>query len=93
MDDAQVISALHEELNYYRGVVKEQIAIIDQLTKGPGEVEYIHPYDLSVIMNEFKTSDIVDVDYVTAPSTYQFSRYGKKYRQSVYMPAKTQLIR
>jgi hypothetical protein len=78
--------AMTAELEYYKEVIKEQAAIIKQLTEGPGEVEYIHPLDLMHIVNQTPVSEFV-LDLYDQIFGY-FISGQKKYKQSVHIPAK-----
>ena len=77
-----VVSNLLKEKDYYEASFKECRAIIKQLTEGPGEIEYIHPLDLHDLYNS-TTSDCITDGWVFLPSI------GKKYKQSVFIPAKS----
>lgn len=79
--------ALQSELNYTRGVVKEQSEIIKQLVDGPGEFEYIHPADFGALLNSLPLSELVIYsDGILEPLEHWPS--GKKYKQSVHIPAR-----
>ena len=94
MNVVAIVANLQKECDYYKEQCKEYAAVVKQLTEGvkPGEVEYIHPLDMCEILNEpsachefmdiFKNkdglSDIIEI-----------ARTGKKYKQSVCIPART----
>jgi hypothetical protein len=91
------MSHVQAEIEYLKVTVEEQKAIIKQLVDGPGEVEYIHPYDLYEIINNkdvlttslsygmMGSSDSGDITIGPWP--------GKKYRQSALIPARTKKIK
>ena len=81
--------ALLAELAYYKEVVAEQKEVIKQLVDGPGEFEYIHPLDLAHIINNTPVSEILEF-YQTCQrfGTGDLIKAGKRYVQSVHIPAK-----
>lgn len=92
MNVVSAVANLQKELDYYKDVCKEQKEIIKQLTEGPGEIEYIHPFDMGEILNS-PENQIVDLWKVSGPGNSIVEIEGKKYRQSAFMPAKTKKVR
>ena len=79
------------ELDYFRGVVKEQQEIIKQLNGDVLDVEYIHPLDLMELLEKNHHLEMTvwtneDTDSVP---TYELDRNGVKFKQSVHIPART----
>ena len=95
MNVVSAVANLQKELDYYKEISKEQAAIIKQLVDGPGEFEYIHPWDVADLLNELSKNDTIDFykGYVDFSSVFQLTSNGKKYRQSVHIPAKTKSIK
>lgn len=78
-------------LEFNEQLVKEQAAIIKQLTDGPGDVEYIHPYDLAELINSIASDDHVDIIKNNGEAAEEFGivtigSTGKKYKQSIMIP-------
>jgi hypothetical protein len=88
------VANLQKELDWYREQYRECQAIIKQLVDGPGEFEYIHPFDVAEMFNNAKSNDFIDV-WTTGSHPVDFNGFfeinesGKKYKQSVNIPAKT----
>lgn len=84
------------ELNYYRSLVQEQKEIIDQLSNGTkfGDVEFIHPYDFSEIINNLDVrSYVYNTDMMVANPPTKFGRpiytIGvRKFLQTPHIPSK-----
>lgn len=91
------MSHVQAEIEYLRNAVEEQKAIIDQLVNGPGEVEYIHPYDLQELISKHDLTHLAftgmmcsspdSADIVLGPWP------GKRYRQSALIPVRTKSVR
>ena len=81
------------ELRYWRDVVTEQKQVIDQLANGPGEIEFIHPYDLAEILNRPHTQYLEIRFSLFDKNVVEFTGSGKRYKQSVYMPSRTKFIK
>lgn len=75
-----------KELHYYKNVIKEQEAIIKQLLKQPSDVEYIHPLDLTHLINTSPSYNVVGEGDILEIE-------GKKYKQTAYIPAKNTAIK
>lgn len=85
MDIISAVANLQKERDYYRDAVKECQGVIKQLLEGPGEFEYIHPMDLGELLSA-KTG-ITDV-YKVGDNTFELPRLEKKYKQSIWIPAR-----
>jgi hypothetical protein len=92
MDLVSAVANLQKERDYYKESSKEQQEIIKQLTEGPGEFEYIHPYDVGVLMNNLHVSQLIKFSVHGTDNEF-FELDGKKYKQSVFIPAKTKSIK
>jgi hypothetical protein len=82
MNAVSVVANLQKAHDYYKEQLEEAKGIIKQLVEGPGEVEYINPFDLAekAQTNAFVISGVADF------------HTGKKYKQSLLIPAKTKNI-
>ncbi len=88
------MSHVQAEIEYLRTTVEEQKAIIKQLTEGPGEVTYIHPFDLFELVNNLPVSECCALDYLVDAGDCRIGGYyGKVYRQSVLIPSKSKNIK
>lgn len=83
------IATLESEIKYYKSVVEEQKAVIKQLDKGPGEYEYIHPYDLAVLVNDLNSPLLEMYTSRVIEDANVIEIDNKKYIQSAYMPVRT----
>jgi len=85
-----MVANLVKERDYYKESFIECQAIIKQLAEGPGDIEYIHPFDMYDILNSTDASEFIDV--YTGPKderTFTLGKSGKKYKQSQFIPAKS----
>ena len=92
MNVVSIVANLQKECDYYKEQCKEYAAVVKQLTEGvkPGEVEYIHPFDVYDLLNTSPV-DYVDVIKCREENVFELEN-GKKYKQSVCIPAKTKNI-
>jgi hypothetical protein len=94
MNIVSAVANLQKELDYYRDVAKEYAAIVRQLTEGvkPGEVEYIHPFDVAEMLDAPDAIHMIDVWKKTDRTLGEIIEIGnpkKKYKQSALIPAKS----
>lgn len=91
MNIVSAVANLQKELDYYKSVSKEQAAIIEQLVSGPGEFEYIHPFDLHdyVMSQDLTFADLYKIGKNDSDCILIVASTGKKYKQSVHIPAKS----
>jgi hypothetical protein len=85
------MSHFQAKLEYLEAAVEEQKAIIRQLIEGPGNIMYIHPVDLGELLNSLDPKNVIDVHFSTdsADITIGGDIFGRTYRQSVFIPAKS----
>jgi hypothetical protein len=98
-----MVENVEHELKYYKDAVDEQAKVIEQLHRGyalPGKPTYIHPADLSELINDHITS--VAGNYVnvitdgwdgTVRDKSLVNIRGNIYKQSVHMPQITTKFR
>ena len=92
MNIVSAVANLEKERDYYRDAIKECQIIIKQLIEGPGEIEYIHPWDVAEM---FYAEPFVDIYKTNVPTSdiIEIAKTGKKYKQSIWIPAKTKNIK
>lgn len=91
MNVVSMIANLVKERDYCAESLMECRAIIKQLTEGPGEIEYVNPFDVLEILNDPENSwKFESVESVK--SGVIVSKTGKKYKQSAFIPAKTKRL-
>jgi hypothetical protein len=89
MNVVSIVANLQKECDYYKEQCEECKQIIKQLTDGPGEFEYIHPFDVSAMLNDDTSNTYIDIwKSPNQASIFTIGRSGKKYKQSVNIPAK-----
>ena len=91
-----MVANLQKAHDYYKQQAEDAKGIIKQLVEGPGEIEYIHPFDLYELTNVLTlSSDYIDVfiNQNDDKSIIEICRTGKKYKQSFLMPCKTKNIK
>jgi hypothetical protein len=92
---AAAVNALEQEIKYYRRENEEQKKVIEQLHRGyalPGEVTYIHPYDMCEILNNLAPKDVI----LFNANNYErdiIDVKGVRYKQTPYMPCITKNIK
>jgi hypothetical protein len=89
MNVVSAVANLQKAHDYYADELKDAKAIIKQLTEGPGEIEYIHPYDVYDMLNSAIAEDGMTDIYVDGSMIIQIAKTGKKYKQSCLIPAKS----
>ena len=89
MDVVSLVANLQKQLDYYKNMAEEQAAIIRQLTSGPGDIEYIHPLDMSEILNSL-VKDQADI-FINKEDRDVIRVSGKLYKQSTHIPAKSKI--
>jgi hypothetical protein len=91
MNAVSVVANLQKAHDYYKEQLEEAKGIIKQLVEGPGEIEYINPFDLA----EKAQTDVFVISGVGGnPDKNIIADFhtGKKYKQSILIPAKTKNI-
>ena len=88
MNVVSIVANVVKERDYYKESFEECRAIIKQLTEGPGEFEYIHPFDIAEMINDPNSNQIIDPSGLIL-----FPKTRKKYKESVNIPAKTKNIK
>jgi hypothetical protein len=94
MDVVSIVANLQKERDWYKEQFKECQAIIKQLVDGPGEFEYIHPFDVAEMFNIAGGTDFIDVFTKSSYAAdtngcFIWGSSGKKYKQSPNIPAKS----
>jgi len=86
-EDVYLIQMMQREIKYHQETTETLKEIVRQLSGEDLGYEYIHPYDLYHLVNEAKTSTLIeflnerDVDF-------RFTIIdGVKYKQSALMPS------
>ena len=87
------MSNVQAQIEYLKVTVEEQRAIIKQLVEGPGEVEYIHPYDLYELFDKHVLTTLNYHGMMQSSDSGDIDISGKRYRQSPLIPARTKKIR
>jgi hypothetical protein len=88
MNVVAAVANMQKELDYYKEIAAEMRGVIKQMAGQPPDgFEYIHPYDLSEIMNR---TDVLDIEMNPSTKRSEFITIdNKKYKQSPHIPAKT----
>lgn len=90
MNVISAVANLVKERDYYKEQYEDCKAVIKQLVDGPGEIEYIHPLDVHDFIKGMDIIDLwLDPMKVKDSEVIEIARTGKKYKQSVNIPAKT----
>jgi hypothetical protein len=94
---SDLVKMVEREADYYLQQLDECRAVIKQLHRGyalPGEVTYIHPYDLAELLNKVSHLDFILPADVNQPQDMSFvSVGGVRFKQSLEMPQITNNIR
>ena len=98
MNIVSAVSNLQKAHDYYKQQAEEAREIIKQLIEGPGEIEYIHPLDLSEMLNSITVGDdITDVYKTGGPDVdteiVTLAKTSKEYKQSVLMPVRSKIFK
>ena len=86
------IQHYQKELAWAKSQIEEYKEIVKQLSGEPGEFIYIHPFDLYELINSFVIPTLLNVNEEMKDNGF-IEINGKKYKQSVLIPAKTKNIK
>ncbi len=95
MNIVSAVANLQKAHDYYKEELEDAKAIIKQLVEGPGEIEYIHPFDLYEMIEAHQNVECVTDVFVNKKkdsAVIEIAKTGKKYKQSPLIPAKTKNV-
>lgn len=94
MNTVSAVANLQKQCDYFAERFKEALAVIKQLTEGPGEIEYIHPLDLYDMLETHQNEECVTDVFINGrksndKTAIEIAKTGKKYKQSTLIPPKS----